>query len=116
MGTIRCADLVCVVVETAESTLEQIESVLPILNARNLSLQSVGRNTLDPADPARRAGLIVLNKAALAGPAISKAIRELYARSLDVLSVSALTGQGVLSPACRTMRSAKAICPAAKAC
>ena len=79
MGTIRNADLVCVVVEAGETALDQVEMVLGVLSARGLSLRSAPRNELSAGDPSQRAGLIVATKADLAPPKDIEALRELYA-------------------------------------
>ena len=114
MGTIRGADVVCVVVEAGEAALDQVELVFGVLSARGLALRSVARNELPPADTSQRAGLIVTTKAELAPPAMIEALRELYKgdgaqvpngpqqsnapRSVDrlaVVAVSAHTRQGL---------------------
>jgi len=116
MGTIRSADLVCVVVEAGDDTLEQVESALTVLSARGLTLKSIPRNVLNASDPAQRSGLIVVNKADLAGPGAVETLREIYGsagpfdrgnhlnkapseanaeRSLEVVAVSARTGLGL---------------------
>src|SRR5512137_1957376 len=59
MGTIRNADVVCVVVEAGEAALEQVEMVLGVLSARGLALRSVSRNALPAEDASQRPGLIV---------------------------------------------------------
>ncbi len=59
MGTIRNADVVCVVVEAGDAALDQVEMVLGTLRARGLELRSVARNELPVGDPSQRPGLIV---------------------------------------------------------
>jgi ribosome-interacting GTPase 1 len=96
LGTIRSADLICVVVEAGENTLEQVESALAVLDAKGLTLKSVPRHQLNPGDATQRPGLIVINKVeAAAQGSIVAAVGELYASQLDVRSVSARTGQGL---------------------
>ena len=79
MGTIRNADVVCVVVEAGEAALDQAEMVLGVLSARGLALRSVPRNELPAGDSSWRPGLIVATKADLAPPGTIEVLRELYA-------------------------------------
>jgi uncharacterized protein len=95
MGTIHNADVVCVVVEAGEAALDQVEMVLGVLSARGLALRSAPRNELAAADASERPGLIVATKTDLAPPGTIEALRELYAGRLEVLEVSARTGQGL---------------------
>jgi hypothetical protein len=95
MGTIRNADLVCVVAAAGEEMLEHVEAVLSLLSARGLTLSSTPRNQLHAADPSRRPGLIVAAKADLVDPEAIGALKELYAGALDVVAVSAHTGAGL---------------------
>ena len=116
MGTIRNADVVCVVVEAGEAALDQVEMVLGVLSARGLALRSVARNELPAADASQRTGLIVATKAELAPPGMLEALRELYEGGgaqapnypspqqsnaprpvdrLEVMAVSARTRQGL---------------------
>jgi ribosome-interacting GTPase 1 len=46
MGTIRSADIVCVVVEAGDQAFDQVESGLAILSARQVTLHSGPRNQL----------------------------------------------------------------------
>jgi len=78
MGTIRNADLVCVVVEAGEAALDQVEMVLGVLSERGLALRSALRNELPVGDPSQRPGLIVATKADLAPPGIIEVLQELY--------------------------------------
>jgi ribosome-interacting GTPase 1 len=96
MGTIRSADIVCLVVDgAAPDALEQAEMVWDLLATRGLVLRSVPRTELDPADPAQRSALLVANKADAASPEGLAALRELYAGKLEVRAVSAETGEGL---------------------
>ena len=95
MGTIRDADLVCVVAAAGEEALEDVEVVVSLLRDRGLSLSSMPRNELHGADPSRRPGLIVVAKADLIDPEAIRPLKELYAGTLDVLAVSAQTGAGL---------------------
>ena len=108
MGTIRNADVVCVVVEAGEAALEQAELALGVLRARGLTLRSALRNEMAPGDTSRHSGLIVANKADAASPEALAALREIYAGTgasqsdalpsgsgLDVIGVSSRTGQGL---------------------
>ncbi len=95
MGTIRNADVVCIVVEAGEAALEQVELVLGVLEVRGLGLQTLARNAIPTADASRRAGLIVATKADLAAPGAVEALRELYVGRLEAMAVSARTRQGL---------------------
>ena len=95
MGTIRNADVVCVVAEAEDTALEQTEMALGILRERGLVLRTTPRNTLNASDAGVRAGLLVLNKADAGEPKVAAILRELYGDSLEVVSVSARTRQGL---------------------
>ena len=95
LGTIRNADLVCVVGEVGEDALDQIECVLGVLSARGLTLRTASRDTFSAAEPSQRPGLILLNKADLVSPSPLSDLQELYAGCLEVLVVSARTGEGL---------------------
>jgi uncharacterized protein len=95
MGTIRNADVVCVVVEAGDAALEQVEMALGVLSARGLALRPAARNELPAGDAGQRPGLIAATKADLASPGTIATLRELYAGGLAVVGVSARTGQGL---------------------
>jgi ribosome-interacting GTPase 1 len=95
LGTIRNADLVCVVAEAGEAAFDQVESVLSVLNTRGLSLRTAARDSFSAAEPSQRPGLILLNKADLVDAKAAETLRELYADRLEVLAASAQTGQGL---------------------
>jgi len=78
MGTIRNADVVCVVVEAAEAALDQAEMALGVLSVRGLALRSVPRSELPAGDSTWRPGLIVATKADLAPAGTIEVLRELY--------------------------------------
>jgi len=95
MGTIRGADLLGLLVDAAEGPLEQSEAVLTLLADRGIVLESVPPTELDAATRGRKSGLIIANKIDLAAAEDVAALAETYAGKLDVLGVSALTGQGL---------------------
>jgi len=95
IGTIRNADVVCVVVEAGEAALDQVEMVLGVLSARGLTLRSTARNELPAGDASQRPGLIVATKTDLAPAGAIAALRELYAGRLEAAGVSARTGEGL---------------------
>ncbi len=121
LGAIRAADVIAVVVDAAGQPLEQAEMVLGLLAARGLALRSAPRRELEtnvqasqpaepppaagtpqgegdtapPPAPQPRCGLIVANKAELAPPQNVATLADLYAGRLDVLAVSAASGQGL---------------------
>ncbi len=55
----------------------------------------MARNQLPAADASQRPGLIVATKADLGSPGTVEALRELYTNRLEVMGVSARTGQGL---------------------
>src|SRR5512137_1849789 len=79
MGTIRNADVVCVVVEAGEAALDQAEMVLAVLSARGLALRSTPRRELMAGDSSQCPGLIVAAKPDQAPPEAISALQELYA-------------------------------------
>jgi ribosome-interacting GTPase 1 len=95
MGTIRNADLVCVVVEAGEPAFDQIEALLAVLGARGLTLRTLPRNQLNAAEPSVRAGLVVANKSEQVSTGELQSLRELYDDRLEVLAVSAHTRLGL---------------------
>lgn len=95
MGTIRSADVVCVVVDAAAEPLAQAEAVLNLLADKELMLRSVPCSELGAGDPARRSGVIVANKSDIAPPEDIAALGELYAEKLEVLAVSSASGEGL---------------------
>jgi len=95
MGTIRSADVVAVVVDASADPLEQAEAVLEVFARRNLELLSLPRGHLPAGEVSRQSGLIVANKVDLAPAGNVGALRELYDGRLDVLPVSAATGEGL---------------------
>ncbi len=100
-GTIRNADVVGLVVEAGESTLEAIDQVIELLRARGLRLMSRPRNSLPPYDSGVRPGIVIINKADLAAAEAMSALRDLFSglpkdgTALDVVFVSARTGEGL---------------------
>lgn len=95
LGTLRNADLVCVVAEAGDAALEQVDTALAVLGARGLTLRTLPRNAAEPRVPGLRPGLIVLNKCDVAAPGSLGALRDLYAGVLQVAGVSARTGAGL---------------------
>ncbi|HOC54845.1 MAG TPA: 50S ribosome-binding GTPase [Verrucomicrobiota bacterium] len=95
LGTIRNADVVCAVVEAGEAALDQAEMVLGVCSSRGLTLRTLPRNQLSPANPNQRPGLIVTTKADLVPPGAILPLRELYASQLEVLALSTRSRQGL---------------------
>jgi hypothetical protein len=95
MGTLRNADIVCVVGEAGDDALDQIESVLGVLSARSLTLRTAPKDAFSAAEPSQRPGLILLNKVDLVTADTVSTLRDLYAGGLEVLVVSARTAQGL---------------------
>ena len=95
MGTIRNADVVCVVVEAGDAALEQVEMVVEVLRERGLTLRTAPRTAFNAFDASVRPGLLVCNKADAGEPKAATALRESYSGSLEVLNVSARTKHGL---------------------
>jgi hypothetical protein len=95
MGTIRNADMVCVVVEAGEAALEHSEWVLRVLRERGLVLRTTPRNMIGGSEAGICPGLLVLNKADAGEPGTAAVLRELYSDNLEVFCVSATTRQGL---------------------
>jgi len=95
LGTIRNADVVCVVVEAGVDAAEQVEATLAVLSERSLALRTIPANVRSFAEPSLKSGLILGNKADRAAPADVQALRELYAPGLEVLAVSTQTREGL---------------------
>lgn len=95
MGTIRNADVVCVVVEAGDAALEQVEMVEEVLHERGLTLHTAPRTELNLAEAGQRPGLIVLNKVDSAGDENIATIQELFAGRLETVTVSARTKHGL---------------------
>jgi len=95
MGTVRNADVICLVVEAGEAALEQAEMVRAVLRERGLVLRTLSRNHLNRADTTVRPGLILVNKADADDPPVAAPLRELYRGDLEVLCVSARTRRGL---------------------
>jgi len=95
MGTIRQADVICLVVDAAGDCLEHAEAALQLFDNRGLELRSAPRTKLGGPQSRRRSALIVANKIDAAPPGNVGALRELYADRLDIVPVSAVTGEGL---------------------
>ena len=95
MGTIRQADVICLVVDAAGDCLEHAEAALQLFDNRGLELRSAPRTELGGPQSHRRSALIVANKIDAALPGNVDALCELYADRLDIVPVSAVTGEGL---------------------
>jgi hypothetical protein len=95
LGTIRNSDIIAIVVDASVDPLEEVEMVAGLLAERGVVLRSVATAELDHDDPNEHAGLIVANKADLAEAETIATLRQLYADRLEVLPVSAATGEGL---------------------
>ncbi|HTY89280.1 MAG TPA: GTPase [Candidatus Acidoferrum sp.] len=95
LGAIHNANVVSVVVEAGDSALDQAEMALGVLAARGLTLQSAPPNELAAPNAGVRPGLIAVNKAELAAAGTVEALRGRYRGALEVLAVSARTGNGL---------------------
>ena len=95
IGTIRSADVVCIVVDLSSDPLEQAEMVRGLLASKGISLRSVPRDRLDADDPGQYSGLVVASKSDVARSNDLGALQELYGPLLEVRPVSAQTGDGL---------------------
>jgi len=95
IGTVRSADVVCMVVDLSNDPLEQAELVRGLLASKGISVRSVPRDQRGGDDPGLLSGLIVANKSDAASAGDLDALRELYGGELDVLPVSAEMGEGL---------------------
>jgi ribosome-interacting GTPase 1 len=95
MNTIRQSDIISIVVDAAGEPLEEAEMVIGVLEGRGLKLRSVPVNELDVADPSQHSALLVANRIDLAPADNARALTDLYEGKLQVLGVSAQTGEGL---------------------
>jgi len=95
MGTVRGADVIAIVVDAAGDGMEEADAILGILTERGVGLRSVPRGQIDAEGPHRRSAVLIANKSDAARPGNVEALKELYAARLDVLPVSAATGDGI---------------------
>jgi hypothetical protein len=97
MGTIRASDVIAIVVDLSGDALGQAEMVVGLLQDKGLKLRSVPRSELDAADFSQHCAVILANKADLADAQEAAALRELYQGRLEVVPVSAASGEGLES-------------------
>jgi ribosome-interacting GTPase 1 len=95
IGTFHNSDILALVVDSSEDPLEETEALLSILHGREFILRSVPRDQLDAGNPHEHAALLLATKCDLAAPDVIDTLRELYADQLEVLPVSAETGEGL---------------------
>lgn len=95
LGTVRSADVVGLVVDATGDPLEESEALLTLLTGRGLELATVPNNELDPSVPNKMSGLIIANKCDAAPAENIQTLRELYAGRLEVVPVSAASGEGL---------------------
>ncbi len=95
MGTINFADVIAVVIDAAADPLEQADATLALLAERGLELRPVPRGQLDPDAHRQCSAVLLANKADLARSEDLDLLAELYAGRIDVLPVSAATGNGL---------------------
>lgn len=103
MGTVRSSDVIGIVVDLSADPLEQAETVLKILADRGLELRSVPRTELDKDKPAQHVAVLLATKVDLPVSAENLDIlSELYKDKIQILPISALSGQG-LDQLCRRL-------------
>jgi ribosome-interacting GTPase 1 len=95
LGTIRNSDVIAIIIDASEDPLEHADMVISLLERRGLSLRTLPLNQLDPSDFNQRSAILIANKIDLSVPEEIETLRELYASRLELIAVSALTGQGL---------------------
>ncbi len=95
LGTIRSSDVIAIVVDLSAEPLSQAETVVGLLEGKGLKLRSAARADLDPADFSQHSAILLANKLDLAASDDASALRDLYQGGLDVLAVSAASGEGL---------------------
>jgi len=95
IGTIRSADVICIVVDLSTDPLEQVEMVRGLLASRGMSVRSAPRNELGTDDAGLCSGVIVGGKSDLGSAGTLDTLRDLYGGDLEIYPVSAETGQGL---------------------
>ncbi|KKL65002.1 hypothetical protein LCGC14_2159350, partial [marine sediment metagenome] len=95
MGTIRCGDVILIVVDAAVDPLGQAEGILDVFASREMELHSTPRSQWTDVGPASYMALIAATKTDLADPETVEVLRELYAGKLEVLPISPATGEGL---------------------
>ncbi len=95
LGTIRAADVVCVVVDAATEPLEQAEMTLNLLAEKDISLASIPRNELPADDRGRMCGIIAATKIDVAPRENVAVLEELYGERIEVRPISSLSGEGL---------------------
>jgi uncharacterized protein len=104
-GTIRHADVVCLVAETGDGAPEQVETTLRVMGGRGLLLSPRPRQAANTA-PEAIPGLILLNKADLAEQATLQAacelVREVAGEQSAAPNLDLLAGWQVLTVSAKT--------------
>jgi hypothetical protein len=95
MGTIRASDIIAIVVDASSDALAQAEMVVGLLESRGLKLRSVPRSELDAADFNQHCAVLLANKVDQAAAGDVAALRQLYEGRLEVIPVSAASGEGL---------------------
>jgi len=95
LGTIRAADIVCLVVDAAADPLEQAETMLGLLGGKGITLFSVPRAQLPPDAAGAHCGIVIATKVDIAPRENVAALAELYRGKVDVCPVSSLSGEGL---------------------
>jgi hypothetical protein len=95
LNTVRNADVIAVVVDAADDPLEQAEMAVSVLEGRGVTLRSVPHDQLDPVDLSQHCGILVASKVDRAAAGTVDVLADLYAGRLEVLGVSAETGEGL---------------------
>jgi hypothetical protein len=95
LGTIRAADLIAIVVDAATEPLEQAEMMLGTLAEKGLKLRSVPRNELAVEDFAQYSAIMIANKIDIAPPDTVATLKELIGDRIEIMPVSAQSGEGL---------------------
>jgi len=94
LGTVRAAEVICIVADASAEPLEDVETVLAVLEDRGMVLRSAPICQLDRA-AAQHSAIIIANKIDQADADTIASMRELYHGKLDILAVSAARGDGL---------------------
>jgi ribosome-interacting GTPase 1 len=95
LGTIRNSDIIAIVIDASEDPLEQAEMVVTLLESRGLALCTLPLNQLDPSDFNQHSAILIANKIDQSISEEIETLRELYSPRLELIAVSALTGQSL---------------------
>lgn len=105
-NTVRSCDVLGLMIDAADEPLEQAEMLLGLMRERSLVLRTAPTSELDPSDFNQHCAILIANKVDLVDAGTVETLAELYASpaldggvetrgSIEVIGISALTGQGL---------------------